>query len=50
MLWVDFGLMDYDHQELLHCRGWPLSKTHVPEKENQGLLSVDNKTNYKMCS
>ena len=48
--WVDFGLMDYHHQELLHCHGWPLSKTHVPEKENQDLLRVDHKTNYKICS
>ena len=37
MSWVDFGLMEHDHQELLHCHGWPLSKTHVPEKENQDL-------------
>ena len=28
MLWVDVGLMDYDHQEPLHCHGDP-SQRHM---------------------
>ncbi len=37
MLWVAVGLMDYDHQEPLHCHGDP-SQRHVPERENQFLM------------
>ena len=28
MIWVDFGLMDYNHQEPLHCHGDP-SQRHM---------------------